>query len=122
MRRLSARRSLSAVFCGVLATRGASRAGGRGCGWFAYETLELELHREARDAHGGGVWILAFGVGAGRGEVDEGAVAREHVGDEPVVLVLRGVSWCVPRQINLAGVLVPAHLGDLCTTPVSGPF
>lgn len=56
-------------------------------GPITHEALELKLHGKARDAHSGGVWVLSLDIGLGGGKVDESSVAREHVGDELVVLV-----------------------------------
>lgn len=93
--------------------------GPRGSG--AYQSLELELHREARDAHGCRIRVFALGVGLCRRKVAEVAEAREHVGDEPVVLVLGRVSkGCPGTEIQLVRVI--AYQGDSCTAPGTCPF
>ena len=52
-----------------------------------HKTLELELHRKARDSHGRGVRVLPLEISLGSGEVNKSSVARKHVGNELVVLV-----------------------------------
>lgn len=66
-----------------------------------HEALELELHGEARDAHGGGIRVLAFCIGPSGGEVDKGSVSREHLGDEPVVLLFVRSAGMSPDWVDL---------------------